>query len=111
MLAAELTLGPDSGMVHAGPVTHGSGSKIIAFVAAGGRNILLPRFDPELVVAAIEQQGGTHTFLVPTMIQRLLEAGPERGCRGLQPEADLVRRRADRADALPACDRVASART
>jgi acyl-CoA synthetase (AMP-forming)/AMP-acid ligase II len=77
MLASELTLDSRSAMVHAGPVTHGSGSKVLAFVAAGGRNLLLRKFEPEAVVQAIEAEGGTHTFLVPTMIQRLLEAGPE----------------------------------
>jgi acyl-CoA synthetase (AMP-forming)/AMP-acid ligase II len=76
MLAAELRLTPESAIIHAGPVTHGSGSKIISFIAAGGRSIILPRFDPETFAAAILERGGTHTFLVPTMIQRLLEAGP-----------------------------------
>ena len=77
MLAAELWLDAGSAMLHTGPMTHGSGSKIISFMAAGARNIVLPRFEPELLAAAVEQQGGTHTFLVPTMLQRLLEAGPD----------------------------------
>lgn len=77
MLAAELWLDAGSAMLHTGPMTHGSGSKIISFIAAGARNIVLPRFDAELMAAAIEREGGTHTFLVPTMLQRLLEAGPE----------------------------------
>ena len=76
MNATELRLEPTSAMLHAGPVTHGSGSKILSFMAAGGRSIVLPRFDPELVATAILDDGATHTFLVPTMIQRLLEAGP-----------------------------------
>jgi acyl-CoA synthetase (AMP-forming)/AMP-acid ligase II len=77
MSACELRLEPTAAMLHAGPVTHGSGSKILSFVAAGARNVVLPRFDPELFAAAIVEHGGTHTFLVPTMIQRLLEAGPD----------------------------------
>jgi acyl-CoA synthetase (AMP-forming)/AMP-acid ligase II len=76
MLAAELRLDERSVMIHAGPVTHGSGSKLISFVASGGCNVLMPRFDPEDFAAAV-RAGGTHTFLVPTMIQRLLEAGPD----------------------------------
>jgi acyl-CoA synthetase (AMP-forming)/AMP-acid ligase II len=77
MNATELRLEPTSAMLHAGPVTHGSGSKILSFMAAGGRSIVLPRFEPELVAAAVREDGATHTFLVPTMIQRLLEAGPD----------------------------------
>lgn len=75
MLASELQLRPGSVMVHAGPLTHGSGSKLISFLAAGGANVVLPKFTPEGLAQAVEQEGGTHTFLVPTMIQRLLEAG------------------------------------
>ena len=75
MLASELALGPRSVMVHAGPLTHGSGSKIISFLAAGGANVVLPKFTPEAFAQAVADEGGTHTFLVPTMIQRLLEAG------------------------------------
>lgn len=77
MLASELVVDRRSAMVHAGPVTHGSGSKVLSFLAAGGANVLLRKFEPEAVVHAIDAEGGTHTFLVPTMIQRLLEAGPE----------------------------------
>lgn len=76
MLASELHLSRDSGMLHVGPLTHGSGSKVIAFLALGARNVVLPRFHPE-AFRAVPHLGVTHTFLVPTMIQRLLEAGPE----------------------------------
>jgi acyl-CoA synthetase (AMP-forming)/AMP-acid ligase II len=77
MLACELTLGAHAGMLHAGPVTHGSGSKLISFLAAGGTNVILPKFTPEAFAQAILDHGATHTFLVPTMIQRLLEAGDD----------------------------------
>jgi acyl-CoA synthetase (AMP-forming)/AMP-acid ligase II len=77
MLASELVLRPRSVMVHAGPLTHGSGSKLISFLAAGAVNVILPKFTPEAFARAVVDEGGTHTFLVPTMIQRLLEAGDE----------------------------------
>ena len=85
MLSAELRLTPASGMIHAGGLTHGSGSKVIAFLATGGKNIIIPRFTPEHFVEAIKRHQGTHTFLVPTMIQWLEEAGPEvrKAVRGL----------------------------
>jgi acyl-CoA synthetase (AMP-forming)/AMP-acid ligase II len=75
MLASELVLGRRPVMLHAGPLTHGSGSKLISFLAAGGVNVILPKFTPEAFAHAITEEHATHTFLVPTMIQRLLEAG------------------------------------
>lgn len=77
MLASELTLGRRAAMLHAAPVTHGSGSKLISFLAAGGTNVILPKFSPEAFARAVTEYGATHTFLVPTMIQRLLEADGE----------------------------------
>jgi acyl-CoA synthetase (AMP-forming)/AMP-acid ligase II len=77
MLASELHLVPGTVMLHAGPLTHGSGSKIIAFLIAGGCNVVLDRFTPEAFSQAASAEGVTHTFLVPTMIQRLVEADDE----------------------------------
>jgi acyl-CoA synthetase (AMP-forming)/AMP-acid ligase II len=77
MLASELVVNAESVMVHAGPLTHGSGSKLISFLAAGGSSIVLPKFTPEAFARAVLDEGGTHTFLVPTMIQRLLESGDD----------------------------------
>jgi acyl-CoA synthetase (AMP-forming)/AMP-acid ligase II len=74
MAASELRVNPGAAMVHAGPLTHGSGSKVLLFAAAGGRNIVLERFEPELLARAVAEDAGTHTFLVPTMIQRLVDA-------------------------------------
>ena len=63
--------------LHVAPLSHGSGAKILPTIAAGGCNVVVPRFDPELMAATIRAEHVTHTFLVPTIIQRLLEAGPD----------------------------------
>lgn len=76
MLASELSLNTDSVMLHAGPVTHGSGSKILPFLATGGANVLLARFDMDDLADYCASHRATHTFLVPTMIQRLLDGNP-----------------------------------
>ncbi|MEX2554153.1 MAG: AMP-binding protein [Actinomycetota bacterium] len=76
MLASELRLDETSVMVHVGPLTHGSGSKLMAVLAAGGANAILRKFDPNAFAELVEREGGTHTFMVPTMLQRLLEATP-----------------------------------
>ena len=46
MLLDEFSAGPDDGMVHVAPMSHGSGSKILAYFMRGARNITLPKFDP-----------------------------------------------------------------
>lgn len=77
MLANEITADGNSAMIHAAALTHGSGSKILTFMAVGGSNIILPKFDPGLFARAITEVGGTHSFAVPTMLQMLLDGGPE----------------------------------
>ena len=41
---------------------------------AAARNVVLDRFDPASLLAAIEQHRITHLMLVPTMMNRLVEA-------------------------------------
>ena len=62
----------NSTWVHAGPVTHTSGLFVLPYFAFGAKQIVQPKFDPELFVDAIENRGGTATAMVPTMISRLL---------------------------------------
>jgi len=76
MLASELKADGRSTMVHCAPVTHGSGSKILAFLAMGALNLVLPRFDPASLARAVSENSATHSFMVPTMLQLLLDGGP-----------------------------------
>jgi acyl-CoA synthetase (AMP-forming)/AMP-acid ligase II len=67
--------------VHAGPITHTSGLFVLPFFTFGATQLILPTWDPESLLDAIENRGVTHTALVPTMIARLLalpECTPER---------------------------------
>ncbi len=73
MMSAELTLTSNSVFLHVAPLTHGSGSKIIAIIAAGGTNLVARRFEANEVAELIKTEHVTHTFLVPTMLQRLVE--------------------------------------
>lgn len=77
MLTNEIRADKNSAMIHAAALTHGSGSKILTFMAVGGCNIILPKFDPGLFARAVTEDGGSHSFAVPTMLQMLLDAGPE----------------------------------
>jgi acyl-CoA synthetase (AMP-forming)/AMP-acid ligase II len=77
MLACELRqLGPRSVFAHVAPLTHGSGSKILAVLATGATNLVLPKFDSDSLATAVREEGASHTFVVPTIIQRLLDSEP-----------------------------------
>jgi acyl-CoA synthetase (AMP-forming)/AMP-acid ligase II len=72
-------------MIHAGPLSHGSGSKVLTFFTRGARSILMAKFDPAAFFACVTEQGGTSSFLVPTMIQMLVEQ-----CTGTMAPAGLA---------------------
>jgi len=55
-------------------MSHGSGSKILAYFVRGARNLTLAKFDPEVFLDAVASAGVTSTFVVPTMIRLLLDA-------------------------------------
>jgi acyl-CoA synthetase (AMP-forming)/AMP-acid ligase II len=74
MLVDELDIDSDDGIIHAGPLSHGSGSKILAYYLRGARNIIVPKFDPNQFLDTVDATGATATFVVPTMISMLLEA-------------------------------------
>ena len=60
--------------VHLGvaPMTHGAGVIALILRAAGGTHVILPQFEPELVLQAIERERITQLFLPPTAIYMLL---------------------------------------
>lgn len=77
MLVNELDSNAARTMAHVGSVSHGSGSKIIPVYLRGGRSLLLDRFEPAEFIEVVRDEQVTATFLVPTMIQMLLDAaGP-----------------------------------
>lgn len=56
----------------AAPMTHAAGPLALASMALGGTVVVLPKFDPPAVVAAIEKHRVTYMFLPPTAIYMLL---------------------------------------
>ncbi|MFY9931492.1 MAG: AMP-binding protein [Streptosporangiaceae bacterium] len=94
-------LHPGSVMLHAAPITHGSGAFFLPHLVKGAPNVILPRFSPQAWLEAARQHRATSTFMVPTMIAMLLEepadtAGGlalERLCYGGAPIAPAVLRR------------------
>jgi malonyl-CoA/methylmalonyl-CoA synthetase len=66
---------PDDRLVHALPLfhMHGLGVALHGTLQAGASALLLPRFDPDAVLAAIERERATLFFGVPTMLHRLAD--------------------------------------
>jgi fatty-acyl-CoA synthase len=61
--------------LHTIPLFHVNGWGTPHFVTLiGGRHVLLPKFDPEQVLATIERERVTHVFMVPTMAAALIAA-------------------------------------
>ncbi|HXA31465.1 MAG TPA: AMP-binding protein [Acidimicrobiales bacterium] len=83
-ISEEFCASPGDGMIHAGPLSHGSGSKVLTFFTRGARSILMAKFDPAAFFRCVTEQGGTSSFLVPTMIQMLVEQ-----CTGTTTPAGL----------------------
>lgn len=47
---------------------------LLGTMGSGGISVLLPKFTPEEFFLAVERNSGTHTFLVPTQYQTILES-------------------------------------
>src|SRR5574337_961154 len=67
-------------LLHAAPITHGSGLSIFHHIAVGAASAFpaTRAFDPPRIFEAIQRYRATTMFLVPTMINMLL-ASPDRG--------------------------------
>ncbi|MEI6136301.1 MAG: AMP-binding protein [Chloroflexota bacterium] len=56
------------------PFYHIAGATtLMSTVFSGRRLVVLPSFDPQGWLAAVEKEGVTHTFVVPTMLKRIME--------------------------------------
>ncbi|KAA9160105.1 long-chain fatty acid--CoA ligase [Amycolatopsis acidicola] len=94
-------LHPGSVMLHAAPITHGSGAFFLPHLVKGAANVVLPKFSPGAFLEAAARYRATATFMVPTMIAMLLEdpatakadLALERVCYGGAPIATSVLQR------------------
>lgn len=57
----------------ASPLYHATGRFLNRVIEAGGTIIILPRFEPEAALSAIDTYGITHSQWVPTMFRRMLD--------------------------------------
>jgi long-chain acyl-CoA synthetase len=60
--------------LHVSPLFHvAGGSRVFTTTVAGGTHAVIPRFEPDLFLDAIEAFGVTVTVIVPTMLNALLQ--------------------------------------
>ncbi len=73
-------LGPEDAVLHAAPLSHGSGLYCLPNVAKGAANVILATksFDPPVVFETIQRRRVTNIFMAPAMIKRLI-IHPEMG--------------------------------
>jgi long-chain acyl-CoA synthetase len=66
-------IGPQDAILHAAPLTHGSGLYGLAHIARGSRNLILEgSFEPERVFAVLAEHANVSLFAAPTMVSRLI---------------------------------------
>jgi acyl-CoA synthetase (AMP-forming)/AMP-acid ligase II len=68
--------GPTGVMLHAAPLSHGSGLYAIPSLAKGAKNVIMESksFDAGLVLKAVEAHGVTAMFVAPSMLKLLVES-------------------------------------
>lgn len=69
--------GEDTVYLSVSPLYHATGRFLNRVIAAGGTVVILPRFDPEAALRAIETHRVTHSQWVPTMFRRMLDLPDE----------------------------------
>jgi acyl-CoA synthetase (AMP-forming)/AMP-acid ligase II len=77
-LVEEHLPGRDDCFLHASPMGHASGDKVLTFFARGACNAFLSKFERERFSDDVARLRATSTFLVPTMLRMLLDAGAGR---------------------------------
>ncbi|HWA38361.1 MAG TPA: AMP-binding protein, partial [Burkholderiales bacterium] len=79
-------LGPQDAILHAAPLSHGSGLYALPHFAAGAVNVIpeSASFDPEEIFELLEHWRGMSFFAAPTMVVRLLGSRAARRPPGLK---------------------------
>ncbi len=67
-------VGADDAVLHAAPMSHGSGCYGLPFVAMGGKTVVPESagFDPEEIATLLARYGHVSFFAAPTMVSRLV---------------------------------------
>jgi long-chain acyl-CoA synthetase len=60
--------------LHAGPLSHGAGLYALPHLLRGGHQVVLPHFDVDAIVDALQRHAKVSMFAAPTMLTRLVHA-------------------------------------
>lgn len=63
---------PGDIFAHVGPITHASGMLLMPVMSSGGCNLILDRFDVEVLLETIEREQVNYLFMVPAMINAVM---------------------------------------
>jgi acyl-CoA synthetase (AMP-forming)/AMP-acid ligase II len=62
---------PGDACLHIGPISHASGYLFVPVWLGGGRNVMVDRFDPALVLDLFERERIAYLFVAPTMLNAI----------------------------------------
>lgn len=65
---------PGETMLHAAPLSHGSGLYALPHLFAGGHQVIEPGFSPDVVLEGLQRHPNVTLFGAPTMMTRLVQA-------------------------------------
>ena len=90
-LACVEAVAPGDAIVHAAPLSHGSGLYVLPHVQRAAVNVIPESggFDPEEIVALLARWGNVRLFAAPTMVKRLI-AHPALGGARLDHLASVI---------------------
>jgi len=60
--------------LHAGPLSHGAGLYALPHLLRGGHQVVLPHFEVDAVLDAVQRHSSVSMFAAPTMLTRLVHA-------------------------------------
>ncbi|MBN2439466.1 MAG: long-chain fatty acid--CoA ligase [Deltaproteobacteria bacterium] len=72
LMFPEVRLRPGDIFVHVGPITHASGMLLMPVMFTGACNVIIGRFDIQLLLETIQRERANYTMLVPAMIHMIL---------------------------------------
>ncbi len=72
LMFPDVRLRPGDIFVHVGPITHASGMLLMPVMFTGACNVIVGRFDIQLLLETIQRERANYTMLVPAMIHMIL---------------------------------------
>ncbi len=89
--AMEFGIRDDDVLLHTGPFHHTAPfTFVLTQLYAGGEVVIHDHFDPRAVIAAVENERVTWGFLVPYMLDRLIECGDEASQRDVSSLRTII---------------------